>query len=109
MIDEYSRNLQMQGITLEQFFQFTGLNYDKLEEEYHDKAKDRVTYRLMIGAIIKKENITVTDEEANKEAEDMAVKYQLTKDEFLKQFGGLEMIKNDLQVKKVFDMLKGNK
>ena len=39
----------------------------------------------------------------------MAVKYQMTKDEFLKQFGGLEMIKNDLQVKKVFDMLKGNK
>ena len=109
MIDEYSRNLQMQGITLEQFFQFTGLNYDKLEEEYHDKAKDRVTYRLLIGAIIKEEKITVSDDEANKEAEEMAKKYQLTKDEFLKQFGGLEMIKNDLQVKKVFDMLKGNK
>ena len=107
MIDEYSRNLQMQGITLEQFYQFTGLNQEKLEAEYHDKAKDRVTYRLMLNAIIKEENIKVTDKEVDKEADDLAKKYQMTKDEFLKAFGGTEMIKYDLQVRKVFDMLKG--
>lgn len=109
MLDEYNRNLQMQGITLEQFYQFTGMNQEKLESEYHDKAKERVTYRLMIGEIIKKEKIEVTEEEIDKEADEMAKRYQMTKDEFLKAFGGTEVLKSDLQVKKAFDLLKGNK
>lgn len=109
MLDEYSRNLQMQGITLEQFYQFTGMNQEKLESEYHEKAHERVTYRLMLNAIIKEEKIDVTEEEIDNEVEELSKKYQMTKEEFLKAFGGTEMIKYDLQVRKVFDLLKGIK
>ena len=108
MIQEYSQNLQMQGISLEQFYQFTGLTEDKLMEEYKEQATKRVTYRLMIEAIIKKENIEVTDEEMDKEVSEIADKYKMTKEEFLKNFGE-EMVKYDLKVRKVFDMLKGEK
>ena len=108
MIQEYSQNLQMQGISLEQFYQFTGLTEDKLMEEYKEQATKRVTYRLMIEAIIKKENIEVTDEEMNREVSEIADKYKMTKEEFLKNFGE-EMVKYDLKVRKVFDMLKGEK
>ena len=108
MIQEYSQNLQMQGISLEQFYQFTGLTEDKLMEEYKEQATKRVTYRLMIEAIIKKENIEVTDEEMNREVSEIADKYKMTKEEFFKNFGE-EMVKYDLKVRKVFDMLKGEK
>ncbi len=108
MIQEYSQNLQMQGISLEQFYQFTGLTEDKLMEEYKEQATKRVTYRLMIEAIIKKENIEVTDEEMDKEVSEIADKYKMTKEEFFKNFGE-EMVKYDLKVRKVFDMLKGEK
>ncbi len=108
MIQEYSQNLQMQGITLEQFFQFTGLTEEKLEEEYKEQATKRVTYRLMIEAIIKEEKIEVTNEEMDEEVTKIADKYKMTKEDFFKNFGE-EMVKYDLKVKKVFDILKGEK
>lgn len=108
MVEEYSQNLQMQGISLEMFFQFTGLTEEKLYEEYKEQATKRVTYRLMIEAIIKKENIEVTDEELENEATTIAEKYQMTQEEFFKNFGE-EMVKYDLKVRKVFDILKGEK
>lgn len=108
MIQEFAQNVQMQGISLEQFFQFSGMSEDKLREEYKEQATKRVTYRLMIEAIIKKEKIDVTEEELNKEAEEMASKYQMSKEDFFERFGE-EMIRYDLKVHKVFDLLKGEK
>ena len=106
--EEYAQNIQMQGITLEQFYQFTGLTEEKLKEEYKDQATKRVTYRLMIDEIIKKEKIEVTDKEVDEEVSAMAEKYQMTKEDFMKSFGE-DMIKHDLRVRKVFDILKGEK
>ena len=108
MVHEYEQNLQMQGISLEQFFQFTGLTMDKLEEEYKEQATKRVTYRLMIEAIIKAENIEVSNEEMDEEVTKIADKYKMTKEDFFKNFGE-EMVKYDLKGKKVFDILKGEK
>lgn len=108
MVQEYGQNLQMQGITLEMFYQFTGLSEEKLYEEYKEQATKRVTYRLMIEAIIKKEKIEITEDELDAEASSLAEKYQMTKEEFFKNFGE-EMIRYDLKVRKVFDILKGEK
>jgi len=108
MIEEYSQNLQMQGINLEMFYQFTGLTEEKLKEEYQDQASKRVKYRLMLEAIINKENIDVDHKELDKEVTIIADKYQMTKEDFFKNFGE-EMVKYDLKVRKVFDMLKGTK
>lgn len=109
MVHQYEEHLRMQGITLEQFFQFTNSNEQALMDQMHDEAKNRVLYRLVLEAIVKAENIEVSDEEANKEAEELANKYQMTKDEFLNAFGGLEMIKYDLTMKAAVDVIKGNK
>jgi len=108
MIEEYGQNLQMQGINLETFYQFTGMSEEKLEAEYQDQATKRVKYRLMIEAIINKESIDITDKELDEEVSIIATKYQMTKEEFFKNFGE-EMVKYDLKVRKVFDMLKGTK
>ncbi len=108
MIDEYAQNVQMQGITLEQFYQFTGLTEEKLREEYQEQARKRVTYRLMIEAIMKKEKIEVTEKEVDEEVSKMCEKYNMTKEEFFKNFGE-DVIQYDLKVRKVFDLLKGEK
>ena len=60
----------------------------------------------MLEAIAEKENIQISDEEASKEAEDLAIKYDMNKDEFLKLFGGLEMVKYDLSMKRAIEILK---
>ena len=64
MIHQYEDNLKMQGITLEQFYQFTNSNEDMLKEQMKDEAVKRIKYRLMLEEIIKLEKLTATDEEA---------------------------------------------
>lgn len=108
MIREYDQNLQMQGISLQQFCQFTNMTIDKLKEEYKESATKRVTYRLMIDAIIEKEKIKATDKEIDKYIEDLAIKYQMTKEEFTKNYG-TEAIAYQIKAEKVFALLKGEK
>ncbi len=107
MIKQYEENLKMQGITLEQFYQFTNSNEDALKNQMHEEAVKRITFRLMLEEIAKVEGIQVTDEDAEKQATELAEKYQMKKDEFLKLFGGLEMVKYDLEMHQAMEVLKG--
>jgi len=107
ILKQYEENLKMQGLTLEQFYQFTNSDEAALKEQMKDEATKRVTYRLMLEEIVKQEKIEITDDKANEEAEILATRYQMPKDEFLKAFGGIEMIKYDLQMRGAIDVLKG--
>ena len=60
----------------------------------------------MLEEVVNQEKIEVTDEDAEKEAETLSAKYNMEKEEFLKMFGGLDMIKYDLEMRKVIDLLK---
>ena len=97
----------MQGLSLEQFFKFTNSDEQALRDQMKEEATKRVTFRLMLEEIIVEEKIVISDEEADKEAVELSKKYQMGKDEFLKQFGGIEMIKYDLEMRKAIDVLKG--
>ena len=108
MLRQYDENLKMQGITLEQFYKFTNSDEAALKEQMKEEALRRVKERLLLEAIKEKENITITDEEAKKEAEELATKYNMKKDEFLNLFGGLEMVKYDKEMRKALDFLKEN-
>ncbi len=106
MLRQYEENLKMQGLTLEQFYQFTNSNEQALKDQMHEEAEKRVLYRLMLEEIAKQEKIEIDDKQANEEAEKLASKYQLPKDEFLKLFGGLEMVKYDLMMRGAMEVLK---
>ena len=106
MLREYEEHLKMQGISLEQFYKYTNSDEDALKAQMKEEATKRVTYRLMLEEIAKKENIKVTDEEADKEALELANKYHMKKEELLKNFGGIEMIKYDMEMRKTIDILK---
>ena len=98
----------MQGITLEQFYQFTNANEDALKDQMREEAIKRIKSRFLLEEIKKAENINVTDKEAEKEAEEMAKKYQMEKDQFVEMFGGIEMVKYDTEMKKAIEFLKEN-
>ena len=108
MIRQYEENLKMQGITLEQFYQFTNSNEDALKDQMREEAIKRIKSRFLLEEIKKAENISVTDKEAEKEAEEMAKKYNMEKDQFVEMFGGIEMVKYDTEMKKAIEFLKEN-
>ena len=108
MVSQYREHLQMQGISLEQFYQFTNSNEDALRDQMREEATKRITYRLMLEEIAKQEKLEISDEDAANEAEKMAEKYQMDKEEFLKLFGGLEMVKYDMEMRKAMEIIKGD-
>jgi len=107
MMEQYKQNLSMQGLSLEQFYKFTNSNEEALKAQMAPEAEMRVKFRLLLEAIAKKEELEITDSEAKKEATTLAKKYNMEEEEFLKLFGGLEMVKYDLKMRKAIEVLKG--
>ena len=108
MMKQYEENLKMQGLTLEMFYKFTNADETALREQMKEEATKRVSSRLLLEAIKDAEKIEVSEEEAEKEADVLAEKYNMKKDEFLKLFGGIDMVKYDLEMRKAIDVLKDN-
>ena len=106
MVHEYAHNLEHQGITLEMFYQFTNSDEQALREQMRNDAEKRVKYRFMLEEIALLENVKVTDKEVDKEAEKLAKQYNVSKDEFLTHFGGVEALRYDLTIQKVVDIIK---
>ncbi len=108
ILRQYEENLKMQGLTLQQFYQFTNSDEATLREQMKEEANKRILARFALEEIAKAENIEVTDEDALKEAEELAKKYQMKVEDFKKEFGGIEMVKYDMKMRKAIDVLKEN-
>lgn len=108
ILRQYEENLKMQGLTLQQFYQFTNSDEATLREQMKEEANKRILARFALEEIAKAENIEVTDEDAEKEAEELAKKYQMKVEDFKKEFGGIEMVKYDMKMRKAIDVLKEN-
>ena len=106
LMGRFEEQMKMQGLSLDLYYQFTGSTEEQLKSQMEKEAYSNVLYRLMLEEIAKLESIVVTEEEAKKEAEDLASKYQMKKEDFLSQFGGLDMIQYDLEMRKTIDKLK---
>lgn len=106
LVGRFEEQMKMQGISLDLYYQFTQSNEEALRSQMEKEAYNNVLYRLMLEQIMTEEKIEVTKEEAEKEAEELAAKYQMDKDEFLKQFGGIDMVQYDLEVRKTIELLK---
>lgn len=109
MLQEFEQRLQMQGMNLELYFQFSGQDEKALREQMKDEAQTRVRVNLTLEAIAKAENLEATDEDVNAELENMAGMYNMTVDSIKKALGGLDGIKADLKLKKAVDFLVENK
>ena len=106
MVQQYADHLKMQGITIEQFYQFTNSDEQALKDQMRPEAIKRITYRLMLEEIAREEKIEIDDKEAKEEAKNLAEKYQMKEDEFLSSFGGLDIVKYDMKMRKAMEILK---
>jgi len=110
MLHKFEEQLKMQGISLAMYYQFTNSDEKQLRDQMEKDAYQHVLYRLMLEEIVKLEKIEITDEEIETEIKETAKKYQMTEEEFEKALGGKEMMKYDLEMRKVIEILKeGNK
>ncbi len=108
LIGRFEEQMKMQGISLDMYYQFTHTTEQDLHAQMEKDAYKNVLYRLMMEEIMNLEKIEVSEKEADEEAQKLADKYQMAKDEFLKLFGGIEMVQYDLEMRKVIDLLKEN-
>lgn len=100
MVEDFAQRIQSQGITLEQYFQFTGLTAEKMMEDMKPQAIKRIETRLVLEAIAKAENIEITDEKVDEELAKMAESYKMEVEK-LKEFMGeneKKQMKEDIAV-----------
>lgn len=105
MINQFAQQLQMQGLSLDQYYQFTGSSHEDMHKQMEPEATKRVKYRYLIEEVAEAEKIEIADADAEAEAEKMATQYGMEKAEFLAEFGGLDVVKYDMRMHKALELL----
>lgn len=110
MAQDYAGRLQQQGLTLEQYFQFTGMDKDKFLEQMRPGAQKRIESRLVLEAVAKAENFEISDEEFDHEIDRMAEMYQMEAAKLKDLMGDYEkeQIIEDLKIQKAVDYVTEN-
>ena len=107
MLDDFSRRMQSQGLSMDQYFQFTGMTADKMMEDMKPQALKRIQTRLVLEAVAKAENIEVSEEKIDEEIAKMAESYKMEADK-LKSYmtdSDKDQMKQDLAVQAAVDLL----
>ena len=107
MMDDFSRRMQQQGLSMEQYFQFTGQSMDKMMEDMKPQALKRIQTRLVLEKVAEAENIQPSEEEITEEIQKMADAYKMEADKIREAIGesGLEQMKKDMAVQKAVTLV----
>ncbi|MBM7584868.1 trigger factor [Bacillus pakistanensis] len=108
MMQEFGQRLQMQGMNMDLYFQFSGQTEEDLRGQMKEDAANRVRTNLVLEAIADAENIEISDEEAEKEINAMAEQYNMSADNIKQALGGLDGLKTDLRIRKAVELLEEN-
>ncbi len=108
MIHQFEEQLKMQGLNLKQYFEFTKTTTEDMHKNMEPEAIKRLKYRYLIEEVATQEKIEVTDKEADKDAEEMAQNYGITKEELLKAYGNMDILKYDAKMRKTLKFLQEN-
>ena len=108
MLQEFEQRLQMQGMNLELYFQFSGQNEEALRDQMKEEAEQRVRGSLTLEAIGKAENIEASEEEVNEELEKMSSQYNMTVENIRAALGNLDALKGDIVARKTVQFLVDN-
>ncbi|PTG92024.1 trigger factor [Staphylococcus chromogenes] len=105
MLQEFAQRLQQQGLNLETYFQISGQSEEDLRGQMKEDAEQRVKTNLTLAAIADAENIKASDEDVEKELETMSSQFGISVDDIKATLGNTDIVKNDVRVKKVIDLL----
>ena len=110
IIEEFSQRMRMQGLTLEQYMQFTGMTPQAMMEQTRPQALKRIQSRLVLEAVAKAEKLAADEEEYEAEIKDLAEKYQMEVDKIKEMLGekGRKQVEEDLAIRKAVDFLAAN-
>jgi len=110
MVNEFAQRMQAQGLSMEQYMQFTGATVEKLLEQVKPQAESRIKSRLVLEAVAAAENITVTEEDYKAELKTMAEAYAIEEDKIADMVGeeGEKQIKKDILIKKALEFVADN-
>ena len=110
MLNDFAQRMQMQGLSMEQYFQFTGTTADMLMEQSKPQAEQRIKTSLVIDAIVAAENIEATEEEFAEEVKTMAEVYQMEEDKIVETLGeqGKASVMKDIKAKKAAEFVTEN-
>ena len=110
MLNDFAQRMQMQGLSMEQYFQFTGTTADMLMEQSKPQAEQRIKTSLVIDAIVAAENIEATEEEFAEEVKTMAEVYQMEEDKIVETLGeqGKASVMKDIKAKKAAEFVAEN-
>ena len=110
MLNDFAQRMQMQGLSMEQYFQFTGTTADMLMEQSKPQAEQRIKTSLVIDAIVAAENIEATEEEFAEEVKTMAEVYQMEVDKIVETLGehGKASVMKDIKAKKAAEFVTEN-
>lgn len=108
MADDFARRIQSQGLTVEQYFQFTGMTAEKMLEQMRPEAEKRIKNSLTLEAIAAAEDFVIADEKIEEELQKMADMYKMEKDKVKELLGeaGIEQMKGDLKIQAAVDLLR---
>ncbi len=107
MLQDTARRMQSQGISLEQYMQYTGMTADTMKEQMKPQAIKRIQTRLVLEAVVEAENITISDERLDEELQKMADSYKMEVEKLKEYMGEFEkeQMKKDLAVQEAVDFL----
>ena len=109
MYDDYMEKLKMQGLNEEIYFSYANTTKEKMLEDMKKEAVRKIKYRYLLNEVVKKENIKATDKEAEKRVEELASQYGIDKEQVIREFGNIEVIKYDIMIGKAVEVIKSNK
>ena len=110
MVEEFAQRMQSQGISMEQYMQFTGMTPQMLLEQIKPQAMKRIQSRLVLEAVVAAENITVSEEEFEEEVTRMAASYMMEADKVKELLGegGKKSVMEDLAINKAVEFVVEN-
>ena len=110
MDEDFAQRLQQQGLSVEQYFQYTGMTADMIMEEMKPEAVKRIQSRLVLEAVVKAENIETSEEDFEAELKKMAETYKMELDQIKEFMGDYEkkQIKEDLAIQKAIEVITGS-
>lgn len=106
---EFSERLKMQGMNVEDYLKITNSTKENLMNEMKPEAEKRISYRLVVDAVAEKEKVSISKEELESEIEKMIQKYNISKEELMKNVGDKKAIEYDMKMKKALQIITGIK
>ena len=110
MMREFASRMQMQGLNMKQYMQYTGQTTDMMRDQMREEAENRIKSSLVLEQIVKDEGIEITDEEVDEKIREMADNYKMEFDELKKMYGDsqAETLKRELGIEKAIDIILDN-